>query len=54
MKCDFADAALRVPGLIKKVAGKIRYLLTTKGREFAQALITVSDLAIKELTDRVA
>lgn len=45
---------LRVHGLVKKVAGENRYMLTAKGREFASALIAASGVAVKELTDMAA
>jgi len=45
---------LRVHGLIKKVVNENRYILTTKGNKFANALMNASVVNIKELTDMVA
>jgi hypothetical protein len=41
---------LRVHGLVKKVARENRYMLTVKGRKFANALMTASVVDIKGLT----
>ena len=41
---------LRVHGLVKKVAKENRYVLTSKGRQFASALMTASHVDIKGLT----
>jgi hypothetical protein len=45
---------LRVHGLIKKVARENRYMLTTKGQTFVQALKTASDIDIKALMEKAA
>ena len=41
---------LRAHGLVKKVAKENRYMLTSKGRQFASALMTASHVDIKGLT----
>jgi len=41
---------LRVHGLVKKVAKENRYVLTTKGQQFASTLMTASHVDIKGLT----
>lgn len=41
---------LRVHGLVKKVAKENRYVLTTKGQQFVNALMTASHVDIKGLT----
>jgi len=45
---------LRVHGLVKKVAKENRYMLTSKGRNFATGLINASNIDIKRLTEIVA
>jgi DNA-binding MarR family transcriptional regulator len=45
---------LRAHGLIRKVPKANRYVVTDKGRKFSCAVLTASDLAIKELTERAA
>ena len=45
---------LRAHGLIRKVRNANRYTVTEKGRKFSCAVLTASDLAIKELTERAA
>ena len=45
---------LRAHGLIRKVTGANRYILTAKGQKFSRALVTASTVAIKELTDIAA
>jgi len=45
---------LRAHGLIRKVPRANRYVLTAKGRKFSVALLTVSALDIKELTEMAA
>ena len=45
---------LRAHGLIRKVPGANRYVLTAKGQKFSSALITASTITIKELTDIAA
>jgi hypothetical protein len=45
---------LRAHGLIRKVRQANRYTVTEKGRKFSCAVLTASDLAIKELTERAA
>ena len=42
---------LRVHGLVKKVAKENRYVLTSKGRQFATSLMTASHVDIKGLTE---
>ena len=45
---------LRAHGLVRKVAGVNRYVLTQKGQKFSYALMTASSLDIKELTEKAA
>jgi hypothetical protein len=45
---------LRIHGLIRKVPRANRYVLTDKGQKFSYALITVSTVDIKALTEMVA
>ena len=45
---------LRVYGLVKKVAKENRYVLTSKGRKFACALMCASAVDIKGLTELAA
>jgi len=45
---------LRVHGLVRKVAKENRYMLTAKGRKFACALMCVSAVDIKGLTELAA
>ena len=45
---------LRVHGLVRKVAKENRYVLTSKGQQFASALMTASHVDIKGLTTLAA
>jgi len=45
---------LRVHGLIRKVAGENRYVLTAKGQKFATALKVAGDVDVKGLMEMVA
>lgn len=45
---------LRIHGLVKKVAGENRYMLTAKGQKFATVLKTASAVDIKALTNIAA
>jgi len=45
---------LRAHGLIRKVPKANRYTVTGKGQKFSCAVLTASDLAVKELTERAA
>lgn len=45
---------LRAHGLIRKVPKANRYRVTEEGQRFSCAVLTASDLAVKELTERAA